>query len=601
VCVPWSRWASVLGTALAVLALGYGLAWVLYWPAASPATGIHQPLHYNETYVWPMAWTLHQAAPGVSPPSPLTLAQGDAVRQSFLASANNLAGLRVWLAGARGGEEIYVDLSDGHSGAMLCGGRLHLVPGGRGRTYALTFPAVADSAGREFVLRLQVLQGTAIARVGYVDRLPGQLRVNEYPVRGDLDVRAYHRGPPGVWTAKVVLERLLPQLVRTRIQQYKPVALKGEAFAILCGVMGLGVGILLWLSLSTLTRRASLAVVAPVTVVSLLLAGTLVFRWDVGAMFAWGNGVALAPGAEVQAPEARNGPLVRDLATGLPFVKQLPEPRQIQTQLFMLDGTRRACIAAPASSEIVYGFQVPLDAELRLAVALPEGATEPLVFRVSIDGDVLLARTLALDEAGRWHDVTLNLRPYAGRPVQLALVIEPAEGVQPFGGMPAGGPLTVAGLWAAPRLVSERTWLLGYPLAEAPSRPQSATFGGEIDLLGYELDATDVGPGGAVHVTLYWRAPQPIEADYTVFVHLLDAADEICGQHDDRPLGSTYPTNVWPSGVVVRDEHVVRVADDAQPGEYRLAVGLYVLATMDRLPLDSGGDRLVLDATLVLE
>ena len=50
-------------------------------------------------------------------------------------------------------------------------------------------------------------------------------------------------------------------------------------------------------------------------------------------------------------------------------------------------------------------------------------------------------------------------------------------------------------------------------------------------------------------------------------------------------------------GEVVADEHVLVVGRDAPPGEYRLVVGMYELATGKRLSaFDDGGQRLPRDA-----
>ena len=59
-------------------------------------------------------------------------------------------------------------------------------------------------------------------------------------------------------------------------------------------------------------------------------------------------------------------------------------------------------------------------------------------------------------------------------------------------------------------------------------------------------------------------ALRPIERPYTVFVHVLDTRDEIQGQWDSEPLGGTYPTDVWPTGAVVRDAYAGRIADNIE-------------------------------------
>ena len=51
------------------------------------------------------------------------------------------------------------------------------------------------------------------------------------------------------------------------------------------------------------------------------------------------------------------------------------------------------------------------------------------------------------------------------------------------------------------------------------------------------------------------------------------------GSPDSRPLRGTYPTNIWPVGLVVEDHHIVPVGQDA----HRLVIGFYELQTMTRL------------------
>jgi hypothetical protein len=119
-----------------------------------------------------------------------------------------------------------------------------------------------------------------------------------------------------------------------------------------------------------------------------------------------------------------------------------------------------------------------------------------------------------------------------------------------------------------------------------------------IELHGYDLDDTHPDRLG---VTLYWRAQRPVDVDYTVFVHLLDGSDEMRGQGDSRPLNGTYPTNVWPVGAIVRDVHTVPIEGDAPLGEWTLAVGLYELSTMTRLPAYDAQGEAWRDRQVMLE
>ena len=129
----------------------------------------------------------------------------------------------------------------------------------------------------------------------------------------------------------------------------------------------------------------------------------------------------------------------------------------------------------------------------------------------------------------------------------------------------------------------------------APAQVLQADFAGngdQIRLLGYTLTG-GAAPGGALGLTLYWQPLARVGADYTVFVHLLDAQDEIRGQGDGPPAGGFYPSSFWDPGEMVVDERQVSVDADAPAGTYRLAVGLYVLPSGQRLAV-AGGDRILL-------
>ncbi len=82
----------------------------------------------------------------------------------------------------------------------------------------------------------------------------------------------------------------------------------------------------------------------------------------------------------------------------------------------------------------------------------------------------------------------------------------------------------------------------------------------------------------------------PISQNYTVFVQVLDSSDRIVGQVDAWPLQGTFPTSQWTPGQIVSDPYVIALSPDLPPGPYRLQVGWYLLATLERLPvLDADG------------
>ncbi len=124
--------------------------------------------------------------------------------------------------------------------------------------------------------------------------------------------------------------------------------------------------------------------------------------------------------------------------------------------------------------------------------------------------------------------------------------------------------------------------------------PRAAKFGGQIELLGYDLTTDRVKPGGMVVLTLYWRTLSNVGTSYTVFNHLVGANGVLAGQWDSVPVGGTLPTTEWSSGEIIADRYQVPVGVDARLGEARLQIGWYDAATGARLPVEGGGDSVEL-------
>ena len=81
-----------------------------------------------------------------------------------------------------------------------------------------------------------------------------------------------------------------------------------------------------------------------------------------------------------------------------------------------------------------------------------------------------------------------------------------------------------------------------------------------------------------------------MDADYTVFVQVLDEEDRIVGQIDAWPVQGTRPTSQWEPGEIIVDPYVVQLDGNLPAGSYRLIVGMYQLADLRRLlVLDQDG------------
>jgi 4-amino-4-deoxy-L-arabinose transferase-like glycosyltransferase len=163
------------------------------------------------------------------------------------------------------------------------------------------------------------------------------------------------------------------------------------------------------------------------------------------------------------------------------------------------------------------------------------------------------------------------------------------------------------------------------PPLQAISHPMQVNLGTQILFLGYDIgvdagcrmqDTQDtkearlglviLDPGSCiVHLTLYWQAARKVDQRYTVFTHLLGQAHNpatggpVWAQHDSEPLNGGYPTSQWLVGQVIMDRHELQIDPAAPPGEYQLEVGLYLLATGERLPVRGEGGEMVGDRILL--
>jgi hypothetical protein len=132
---------------------------------------------------------------------------------------------------------------------------------------------------------------------------------------------------------------------------------------------------------------------------------------------------------------------------------------------------------------------------------------------------------------------------------------------------------------------------------------REASFGEQVRLLGYEiapgelraqatpLDGADyrqLRSGQPVQINLYWRAQRPLDRDYTLFLHVVDAAGVRVFQRDLPPRHEDYPSSRWQPGELVVDRADLALPA-LPPGDYRLLLGLYDAASGERLALAAPG------------
>lgn len=133
-----------------------------------------------------------------------------------------------------------------------------------------------------------------------------------------------------------------------------------------------------------------------------------------------------------------------------------------------------------------------------------------------------------------------------------------------------------------------------------PSHPMMVELGSQIQLLGYDLSFERLAVNEPLHLTLHWQAISQPKRDYTIFTQLISPDGLVWGQQDNQPQGGRYPTTAWIVQDRVVDRYKLTLREGAPPSQYRLLVGMYDLATGQRLTaIGEDGTRLPDDAILL--
>jgi hypothetical protein len=117
--------------------------------------------------------------------------------------------------------------------------------------------------------------------------------------------------------------------------------------------------------------------------------------------------------------------------------------------------------------------------------------------------------------------------------------------------------------------------VIGPAAQNPPQTPANLDYAGAVRLTGYSLSPAQLHPGKEAELTLYWQPLQQLGADYTTFVHLLNAAGAVIGASDHRPGGVYYPTSLWQAGDILLDTHTFTLTTDLGRPPYTIEAGLY--------------------------
>ena len=130
--------------------------------------------------------------------------------------------------------------------------------------------------------------------------------------------------------------------------------------------------------------------------------------------------------------------------------------------------------------------------------------------------------------------------------------------------------------------------------------PSHAVLGGTIRLVGYNL-SEEGRTGASLSLILFWQCQSPVQKNYTVFTHVVDAAGHRWAGKDNQPADGFYPTTAWTAGEVIRDPYDIPLPADIPEGMYNIVVGLYDAETGERLlSADNAADHVSLGSVMVV-
>jgi hypothetical protein len=163
--------------------------------------------------------------------------------------------------------------------------------------------------------------------------------------------------------------------------------------------------------------------------------------------------------------------------------------------------------------------------------------------------------------------------------------------------------------WVEANYLAERVWDNDHiiyfgrriPTGQAIPNERLVRLGDSVTVRGYQLEAGSAEAGQDLNLRVYWQTNKLLTENYTIFTQLLDRNGGLVAGQDSQPLGGYFPTDRWPANEIVTDIVRLQVPADLPPGDYTLVTGMYLLETLERLPvLDNASNHVIL-TTLSVE
>jgi hypothetical protein len=131
--------------------------------------------------------------------------------------------------------------------------------------------------------------------------------------------------------------------------------------------------------------------------------------------------------------------------------------------------------------------------------------------------------------------------------------------------------------------------------AEWPN-PIEVDFGGQLTLVGYDLNRRALSAGQSATLTLYWRAQRSMAIDYSISTQFVNRGGVKAAQKDAWPFDGALPTSLWEPGQIVEEARELTIFEGTSPGVYDVYVAVYPSgAPGARLVVTPAGGRLQTD------
>jgi hypothetical protein len=119
---------------------------------------------------------------------------------------------------------------------------------------------------------------------------------------------------------------------------------------------------------------------------------------------------------------------------------------------------------------------------------------------------------------------------------------------------------------------------------DPPSQPRTDQLWDLATLTSSSVLPSNLHQGDLLAVQLTWRVRQATTVSYQIFVHVTGDNGILVAQTDDEPVAGLNPSYQWHQGETVTTRLGLWIPPDLKPNGYHVVVGLYDLATGQRLP-----------------